>query len=233
MLTGVPKNVSPGPDSTSSRVVPLLAENAYERVRKAIVTGELRPNQRLVEAELAEWLDLSRTPLREGLAQLASEGLVARNRRSWIVREQTRQEVQEIHEVRAALEGMAVYLAAERGSDEQIQRIAHIHSISTGAARDVMVAPPQPNFVEYNDAFHDAIVDAAGNERLRAFLRQNREFFFTHRIARMYDEDQARAALEGHDEIVAALRERDGERSERAMRRHILEARDVIIDKLY
>ena len=207
-----------------------LATGAYNRLRQAILQGELRPNEQLVEAELADWLEVSRTPLRESLIRLASEGLVISRRRGWAVREFTAQEVTEIHEVRAALEGMAVYIAAERASDEQIARLVEFHSSQN---REALASSPGAYLVEYNDAFHTGIVDMAANERLREFIRVNRDFFFTYRIAKLYSEEEARASLAGHDEIIEALRERDGDRGEKAARQHILEARDAILRKLY
>lgn len=207
-----------------------LADTAYNRMREAILQGELRPNERLVEAELAEWLKVSRTPLREGLARLASEGLVSTRRRGWVVREFTAQEVAEVHEVRAALEGMAVFIAAERATDPQIASIVEFH---TAQNQERLAAHPGGLLVEYNDAFHTAIVDMSDNERLRHFIRINRDFFFTYRIAKLYSEDEARRSLAGHDEVIDALSARDGERGERAMRQHILEARDAILRKLY
>lgn len=207
-----------------------LATAAYNRLREAILRGNLRPNQRLVETQLAEWLKLSRTPVREALGRLVSEGLVFSERRGWIVRDYTPQEVSEIHEVRAALEGMAAYLACERGSDEDIARIVAFHKRQD---RVRLTMPASDYLVEYNDAFHQGIVAAAGNDRLQQLNRQNREFFFTYRIAKLFSEDDARASIEGHDGVVDAIAVRDGERAEQAMRRHILSARDVIIQKLY
>jgi DNA-binding GntR family transcriptional regulator len=205
-----------------------LAGEAYQRLREAILRGECRPNQRLVEAELAEWLQVSRTPLREGLARLAAEGLVMSRRRGWVVREHTPDEIREIYEVRAALEGMAAFLASERASDEQLARIVEVHEVGD----DDLVRAPRARLVEVNDAFHEAIVEGVGNERLRHLIRQNREFFFNYRIAELYTEDEARASLDGHADVVSALRDRDSERAELAMRRHILEARDVTLSKV-
>jgi DNA-binding GntR family transcriptional regulator len=207
-----------------------LATAAYNRLREGILRGDLRPNGRLVETELAGWLNVSRTPLREALARLASDGLVETRRRGWVVREHTAREVGEIHEVRAALEGVAALLACQRASDVQIQEIVDFHHAQNRAKLEM---PASDYLVEYNDAFHEAVVVASGNERLRDFIRRNREFFFTYRIARLYTEEEARASLNGHDEVVDALIRRDGERAERAMRQHILEARDVIISKLF
>jgi DNA-binding GntR family transcriptional regulator len=127
---------------------------------------------------------------------------------------------------------MAVFLVTERASEEQIEQIASLHVRPPERRRQQMTESPGELLVEHNDAFHAAIVEAAGNERLSAFLQRNREFFFTDRIARLYSEEQAADSLAGHDEIVAALRARDGDRAACAMRGHILQARDVIIAQL-
>jgi DNA-binding GntR family transcriptional regulator len=207
-----------------------LATAAYNALRDAILRGYLRPNQRVVETQLAEWMNLSRTPVREALARLANEGLVFSERRGWTVRDYSPQEVSEIHEVRAALEGMAAYLACERGSEEEIGRIVGFHRDQD---RERLTMAASEYLVEYNETFHQVIVAAAGNERLAELNRRNREFFFTYRIARLFTEDDAKVSVAGHDKIVEAIEARDGERAELEMRRHILGARDVIIRKLY
>lgn len=207
-----------------------LADSAYEQLRRAILKGELRPNVRLVETELAQWLNVSRTPLRESLTRLASDGLVTMQRRGWVVRDYSAQEVSEIHEVRAALEGMAAYLAATRASAAEIAQIDELHS---ARGRSEKALADRMYLVEYNEAFHEAVLAASGSQRLRHFARLNREFYFTHRIAKMYSDDQARQSVGGHDAVLKALKARDGEAAERAMRHHILEARDEIIRVLY
>ena len=207
-----------------------LAAAAYNGIRDAILRGGLRPNQRIVETQLAEWLKLSRTPVREALGKLASDGLVISERRGWTVRDYSPQEVSEIHEVRAALEGMAAYLACQRGSDEDIARIVAFHKRQD---RERLTMPASDYLVEYNETFHQSIVAAAGNPRLQELNRQNREFFFTYRIAKLFSEHDATASVAGHDAVIDALAVRDGERAELEMRNHILGARDVIIQRLY
>ncbi len=209
---------------------PSLATIAYNQLRDAILRGELRPNQRLVELQLAEWLELSRTPVREALGRLASDGLVLSERRGWTVRDYSPEEVSAIHEVRAALEGMAAFLACRRGSDEDIARIVAFHKRQD---RNGLTSPPADYLVEYNETFHQSVVAAAGNERLEDLNRKNREFFFNYRIAKVFTEADAQASIAGHDRVVDALVVRDAERAEQAMRDHILSARDLIIRKLY
>jgi DNA-binding GntR family transcriptional regulator len=207
-----------------------LADSAYEQLRGAIVRGELRPNERLVEQDLAAWLHVSRTPLRESLTRLAQEGLVSSERRGWVVRDHTADEVSEIHEVRAALEGMAAYLAAKRASNAQIAALADLHASQGGKAGALA---DRESLVEYNDAFHDAVLATSGSARLCHFARINREFFFAYRISKLFSDQQVRQAVSGHDAVVKALKRRDAEAAESAMRDHILEARDVIIRLLF
>jgi DNA-binding GntR family transcriptional regulator len=143
-------------------------DDAYTQLRRAILRGELRPNERLIEVDLAEQLQISRTPIREVLQRLGTEGLIVRVRRGWRVREHTPDEIGEIYEVRAALESYAAWLAAERAGDEELERIRAIHADADSpeprTARD--------HLVEVNDDFHEAIVVAAHNTRLIELARQ-------------------------------------------------------------
>jgi DNA-binding GntR family transcriptional regulator len=204
-----------------------LAVRAHAQLREEIVSGRLRPNERLVETELARRLKVSRTPLRESFARLAWEGLIASRRGGWVVREHAPDEVRDIYEVRATLEGMAARLAAEQAGDDERARITALHEDGLASADH-----PGQVLVAVNDAFHEAIADTAGNRRLHELLGQNRRFFFSYRIAEQYTEEEANASLAGHAEVVHALAARDGEWAERAMRDHIRLAMDVNLGKL-
>jgi DNA-binding GntR family transcriptional regulator len=204
------------------------SDAAYDRLRQAIVRGELRPNERLIETDLAEQLAISRTPIREVIQRLGSEGLIVRVRRGWRVREHTPAEIGEIYETRAALEGYAALLAAQRGTDEDLELIRAIHldadSPVPRTARD--------HLVEVNDVFHQAILDAAHNERLTQLARESREYYFNHQIARLYSDAEAQASVEQHEVIVRALLARDSATAEQATRAHILHALELIKAKL-
>jgi DNA-binding GntR family transcriptional regulator len=101
-----------------------LTAQAYQRLRSEIIRGCIRPNVHLVAADLAERLETSRTPIREALQLLASEGLVVAAKRGYVVREHTRDEIREIYEVRATLEEMAARLVAQRVTDEKCLVVA-------------------------------------------------------------------------------------------------------------
>src|SRR4051794_796607 len=153
----------------------------YERLRSEIVRGELRPNERLIEAEIANRLRVSRTPVRESLQRLAADGLVVSRRRGWVVYEHSMDQIRDIYETRAALEGFAARLAAERASWKELQHVAGILLDSAGTLRS-----PREPLVDVNALFHDAIIEASGNQQIVAFIKRNRLYYFNYRVASMY-----------------------------------------------
>lgn len=205
-----------------------LSDEVYRRLRQAIVKGEHRPNARLIEAELAEQLQVSRTPIRDSLLRLAGEGLVLSRRRGWVVREHTAEEIAEIYGVRLALEGYAARLAATIGDDAALDKIRSVHE--RGAADQSRGA--RERLVDDNDDLHDAIVDAAGNMRLKASISQTCEYYFNHRVADLYSDEEAAQSIASHDVVVGAILARDADAAEAAMRAHIAEALTLIRNKI-
>lgn len=202
------------------------ADDVYARLRSAITAGRVRPNQRLIETELAEQLAVSRTPIREALQRLAAESLLVPARRGWQVRAFSLDEVREIYEVLAPLEGYATRLATLRASDQEVKELVELNASLEEAARD----PRQ--LVEMNNRFHDAVAAMAKNERLAHELYRNRQFYFNNIIAPLYSDDETSEALHHHREIVDALVERDHEAAERVAREHVMSGLDKALDKL-
>lgn len=198
---------------------PNRAVEVYEELRSAIVEGRIRPNERLIEAELAERLDVSRTPIRESMLRLAADGLVISRRRGWVVREHSPQEIQDIYEVRAALEGYAARLAAQRASDDMITEIVRIHKSYVAELQQIS----RGHLIEHNDAFHNAVIAASGNARLAEQIQRNTAFYFVHRIAGFLSDDEVRNSIAGHQKLVDALVARDCDRAEDVARRAVLE----------
>ena len=214
--TKVPRAVTAEPSTSRS-------DHLYAQLRRAIVQGELRPNQRLVETELAEMLDVSRTPVREALQRLAIDGLVSR-RRGWEVREHDAGEIEQIYACRAALEGYAARLAALHATDEQLDEIAGIlFSISDASDRDEMVA--------VNEHFHEAIIDAAGNPLLAELAGRSRLYYFNRRVAHLYTEAETAQSRQQHIRLLEALRGRDPDRAEAVTREHIATALRAILGR--
>lgn len=206
-----------------------LSLQTYEELRRAIVQGRIRPNERLIETELAEEYGVSRTPIREGLQRLSVEGLIEPLRRGWRVREYSLDEIREIYEIRAALESYSARLAAERAGQSQLQAVMDIVNQRTfappiaGAADELAIA---------NNQFHSAIVAAAGNDRLRQQVQQSAEYFFTYQLAKLYSAEEIGRSASEHTEIAAAMLRRDADEAGRLMRQHIEQALATIVDRL-
>jgi DNA-binding GntR family transcriptional regulator len=200
----------------------------YEQLRTAIVQGTIRPNERLIETELAERLEVSRTPVRESMLRLAGDGLITNHRRGWVVREHSSDEIREVFEVRAALEGFAARLAADRATDEELVMIAKIHqdyidSVSNTARGELL---------EHNDAFHDAVIAAARNQLLAERIHANSQYYFIHRIAGFLSDEEVRNSIEGHGRLVDALSDRDPAAAESAARTAVFEGLAKVLARL-
>ncbi|MDP9028314.1 MAG: GntR family transcriptional regulator [Actinomycetota bacterium] len=205
-------------DDTADAPTPNRSSEVYEALRQAIVEGEYRPNQRLVESELAERLEVSRTPVRESMQRLAADGLVLTRRRGWIVREHSIQEIRDIFEVRAALEGYAARLASTRATAEMLEHIEQIHLHYA----ERLSTTPRTSLLRENDDFHDAVVVASGNARLAEQIKRNSQFYFVHRMAGFLSDEEVRILVAGHQALVDALLTRDPERAERVAREGVM-----------
>lgn len=209
---------APAPTGAANRL------HAVERhLRTAIVRGALRPNERLIEAELAERLGVSRTPIREALQRLAADGLVLSRRRGWVVRAHTLDEIREIYEARAALEGYAARLAAARASDDALAAV-----VAAQQAAQQSLTGSREALVEANDQFHAAVIAAAGNRQLADLLDRNHGYAFNYRLAATYTDAEAAEGEAQHADLAAALLARDPDRAGAIMRDHIERALAMI-----
>lgn len=207
---------------------PMLADDVYVALRRDIIRGTLRPNEPLVEADIAVRLDVSRTPVRESMQRLADDGLIVSRRRRWYVYEHTRAEVAEIYEARAALEGYAARLAARRASDEALDALREAHDRLEEVADENGATQ-----VEVNDRFHDLIVSAAGNARLATLIERNRLFHFNYRVASSYTPDDIAQWRCEHRRIAEAVCARDADAAEARTREHIEHALALILQRIY
>jgi DNA-binding GntR family transcriptional regulator len=203
-----------------------LSADVYWQLRREIVRGELRPNQPLAEIDIAERLNVSRTPVRESMQRLAADGLVISRRRRWLVYEHSKQEIEEIYEVRLALEGYAARLASQRISDAQAEKLARLRESAAAAGFQLTER------VEHNEIFHNQLITIAGNERLASMLAHNRNFAFNRQVASLYTPDDLAVSRTQHTRLVDAVLARDGDAAERTAREHIQSALEIIIARL-
>lgn len=200
----------------------------YEQLRQAIVEGSIRPNERLIESDLAERLNVSRTPIRESMLRLAGDGLIVSHRRGWVVREHSADEIREVYEVRAALEGFAARLAAQRATDDELKAIEAIHRNYI----DSIQRSSRGHLVEHNDDFHEAVIAAAHNQLLAERIRWNCQYYFIHRIAGFLSDDEVRASIEGHEELVQALLARNPDLSEQVARDRVIDGLAKVLNRI-
>ena len=203
-------------------------EEVYQALRREILLGRLRPNEPLVETELAERLQVSRTPIRNSLLRLAAEGLIVSRRRRWMVYEYRQDEIREVYEVRMAQEGFAARLACERASDEEIADLERRYL----AGRRPQ-AQGDPSMVDSNDRFHAGIVALARNRRLADLIERNRVYFFNNQVALLYGPDDIETSHQQHLNLIEAVRHRDPDWAEQATRDHIQHALTLIMDRLF
>lgn len=198
-------------------------EFVQETLRRAILNGELAPGIRLVQSELAEQLNVSTTPVREALRNLTTEGLVVFDaHRGAIVRELNKQELDEIYEIRFALEPMAVRLAVERIDDETLDRAEEFH-------RRMVAADDFGDWLELNRQFHNLHHEAAGAPRLQSILAglQNASAMYVGKAAELHPEIRKQGEAD-HAAINQAFRDRDAEAVLDTLLRHIRLPIDVL-----
>lgn len=210
-------------ENTGSRT-----DEVYRRLRQEIVRGDLLPREALSEVAIADRLAVSRTPVRESLHRLASEGLIVSQRRRWIVYAHSKTEISDIYEVRAALESYAARLAAVRATDEELRNIIVLRS---DQAQTDSVTGGEPR-VDFNTHLHDSIVGLAHNPALLRQIRANRLYFFNRTVAGLYTAEDLVQSAAQHDELIDAVCRRDRDHAERVARQHIEYALDLIMHRL-
>ncbi len=198
-------------------------EKVYDAVKDLAVDYRFKPGERVNEVELAARLGVSRTPVREALNRLSRDGFMNFvPNRGFYARDITPEGVQELYELRAAIERAAFRLACERGSDAEIAEIAAIWETHNGLTNaDTDAEPDWGKVAEADEAFHVGIIRLAKNERmLHALDMVNSLIRFFRRID--LESSRRRGNTYGeHAAIIDCLKQRDGERGGELIERHI------------
>ena len=198
----------------------MLREAVYQRLRKAIIAGHLRPGERLVETRLAARLNVSRNPVREALRRLEQEQLVCASSQGMIVSEITATKVQEVYAIRAVLEGLCCRLAAENATPQQVGELR----ATVERARQAVEAGDIAGLTTCSEQFHDLLLQASRNATLTSVLGQVRDSVLRYRYATIPLAGRAREMVDEHTVIAEAIAAADPARAEQAMRDHISEA---------
>ena len=207
----------------------------FERLRRLILDGEYGPEERLVEEQLAERLGVSRTPIRQALTMLEAEGLVEMEpNRGATVCSFSVEDVWEIYDLRAVLEGHAARRAAGRIEEWELNGL---RSLVAEMERTVPERFPDHEeeirrLVARNTEFHGTIVAAGRNSRLERLIRRTVEVPLMFKAFFWYTPRERAISNHYHRQILHALQHGDAERAEIVMREHVYEGRDFVIGAL-
>ena len=205
-------------EATAQGTVSGAAEHVTSRLRQAIVAGEFAPRQRLVETDLIEMFDASRGAVRAALATLTVEGLVEKVRnRGARVRAVDLDEALEIVEVRAALESLCAYRAAERIDDAGVARLRVLAEVM----REAVEAGDGEAYSRANRDLHQAVMDISGAKVAPDIVVRLRAQNVRYRIQLAMQANRPSTSLPEHLEIVEAVCAREPERAAAAMRLHL------------
>lgn len=183
-----------------------LRDVVFKTLREAILRGDLKPGERLMELQLAAKLGVSRTPIREAIRMLQQEGLaVTIPRRGAEVAAMTEKDMEDVLLVREALEILAVQLASEKITKEQIAELEERLKAFEQAVETAEVKQIAQSDID----FHDLIYTAAENPRLVVLLNNLREQIYRYRVEYLKDEKNYPRLIEEHRQIMQGLKERN------------------------
>jgi DNA-binding GntR family transcriptional regulator len=230
--------MTPGSAAASSEQ---LVGSLADRIIAKIIAGEYPPGSRLRQEVLADEFSVSRTPVREALRQLEVKGVIQhRPNQGAIVSAPNAQDIREAYQVRAELEGLAISLAVDWITDEQIDRMRRAQKRFAETVDKLSAArksnarahlKKMPSWVESNDEFHGVVIEASGNRRLKKVI-EDLHLGFTKNImlsALMMDGRRMRENVSQHEAILSAISRHDAIEARRVMTHHILRSGELAV----
>jgi DNA-binding GntR family transcriptional regulator len=205
--------------------------DAYDFIRNAIIEGDYEPGQRLTEEALAAELNLSRTPIREAIKKLETEGLVISLKRGVSVRTFHREDIRQIYDLRALLEGYAVCQAAMYRTKRDLEEMTTINRLYFHAIeqRDPSASVRGKEVVRLNNKFHEAVLQASKNEHISFLISKVVVVPLVFRTFYWYERQEMIRSSNDHQTILEAIRNQDPDRAKTAMQEHIYKGRDHVL----
>jgi DNA-binding GntR family transcriptional regulator len=208
-----------------------VREKVYEYLKSTILSGRFNPGKRLTEEHLAKEMGVSRTPVREALHKLELEGLIKPlETRGFIVSRDSKDEVEELFEIREILEGYALRIISEGISEQVIEQLNGLIEKAEDALRRKKIE----EVFKWNTKFHDMLHRLVTEKRrLHRQMVNVRKYVLRYRKGSLQYTDGGKRALEGHRKILMALRLKDPELCERIMREHIRQAKEDALQAFF
>lgn len=215
-------------DALSSKTVP-LREKVYDSLHMDIITGKIQGGARLVESAVAASMDVSRTPVREALQKLASEGFLHQiPRAGYVVENMSDDDIQDLFATREEIEKVAVRWAAVKILPRELERLR----ANLDKTDEILRSGATQRMIDLDTEFHYVLYRATRSKTLFQISQSLSDRTLKFRIACIHFPDVARRAREGHGRIVQALESGDETSAESAVESHLAETRDDIIRSL-
>ena len=203
----------------STIIVKSLAQEIADRIRVMIRKGELKIGDQIVEKRLCEVLGVSRTPLREALRLLSSEGLfeLVPNKGAFVA-QPSMEEVRQMFWVMGMLEGACARMCAERMTDKDLKELEKLHR----QLEKYAAAKNREKYMEVNHRYHTLIQELAGNKTLAEVISGLRQKILLYRYRQIEQPNRLERSMEEHRNLHAAFRKRDPDAAESLMKEHLL-----------
>jgi DNA-binding GntR family transcriptional regulator len=196
-----------------------LSETVAQRIRDMIHRGVLKTGDRIVEKKLCDALGVSRTPLREAMRILKSEGLVDLvPHKGAYVAQPSMEDVEELFDVMSILEGQCARVASKKMSEADFARLEKLHQ----KLEKFFELKDHDKYLEVNHKYHSLIQEMAGNRVLNEILGGLRQKILLYRQRQLYQPDRFEASMNEHRLLLEAFRNRDADAAERLMKRHLM-----------
>jgi DNA-binding GntR family transcriptional regulator len=212
------------PSSKSKKHGISAREKTYDYLKANILSGHFIPGERLAEEHLAEELGVSRTPVREALHKLEQEGLIEPlESRGFRVPQDSPEEIEDLFDIRTVLEGYTLKIICERITDEQMAMLEEIIEKADDALRRKRI----DEVFQWNTQFHDTLHSlVADKRRFHSLIVNMRKYVLRYRKDTLRNLGAAKRAIDGHRQILLALKLKEPELCERVMRTHIRQSKE-------
>jgi len=207
-----------------------FCEEIYESLKRSILHGKLKGGQRLIEEQLAHQVGISRTPVREAFHKLERDDLVKRRPKGgFVVREFTKEDVEEIFGIRTALESYAAYLATLHITPDEISALEKKIKESEKALK----RGNEDKAVEVHTEFHDLLYNACKSKRLIGMINNFRDYFYRYRYALLHTEGGMKISIQDHIQMLEAMKKKNPRLVERLVRKHLNRGKEIILKEIH